>query len=144
MQTIIYKENAPAKALRIAALYLALVALAIYFIGWEKVRDFVNSGPSKGVGFLAGIISILPIFSLVKFVQKKITVTIHEDQLAIKSKDVQRTIVFNEVEKVTRNLNSLDFYGKNGAKIFKINPFSPTDTVQRVVDALKGKVEFRS
>lgn len=150
MKTYQYLEVSPAKGIGFAFAYIALVVIILSFVfgGFLGLVNAVNNfGSSKGLGFLVGIVCILPIFFLMKFIYPKIKITASDDQLIINRKNKPDiSIAYSSIDAMVLNaqrLNTLTIYGKSNEIIFYIKPFNNHQVMPELVKNITAKSHFK-
>lgn len=150
MKTYQYLEVNAAKGIGFALAYIALIVIILSFVfgGFLGLANAVNNfGSSKGLGFLVGVVCILPIFFLMKFIYPKINISAGEDQLIINRKNKPDILVaYSSIDGIVLNaqrLNTLTIYGKANEIIFYIKPFNNHQLMPELVKDITAKSHFK-
>lgn len=150
MKTYQYNEINPAKGLLFALVYLAVAAAITLYIssGINHLADTVNNfGSTKGLGFLAGIIYIVPVFFLIRFIYPKVTISTDQNRLMITRKRQRGiSIAYNDIISVALNadkINTLTLYGRANEILFKLHPFNNPNILKEIIIDITAKGEFK-
>ncbi len=140
MKTYQYSEINPVKGILFALAYLAVATVITLYIsgGVDHLADTVNNFESiKGLGFLAGIIYIVPIFFLIKFIYPKVTISTDKNQLTItRKRQPGISIAYNDITSAVLKadkINTLTLYGKANEILFKVHPFNNPQILKEIV-----------
>jgi len=150
MKTYNYLEVNQGKGVGFALAYVALIVviLSVVFGGFGGLADAVNNfGSSKVLGFLVGIVLILPIFFLIRLIYPKVSIHTSTTMLTIVKKNQPDLLIhYNEIYAVALNaqrLNTLTLYGKSNEVLFHIQPFNNHQLMPELVNEILKSNAFR-
>lgn len=150
MKTYHYSEINPVKGILFALVYLGVAAVVTLYIsgGINQLADTLNrSGSAKGIGLLAGIIYILPVLFLIKFIYPKVLITTGENQLTVSRKRSQDiSIAYNGITAIALNadkINTLTLYGKANEILLRVRPFNNPHILEEIIKDITAKGVFK-
>ncbi|MCZ4243584.1 hypothetical protein [Pedobacter punctiformis] len=150
MKTYQYLEINPAKGILFALAYITIVVFAASLIcgGFYKLADAVNNfGGTKIIGLFTGIVCLLPIFLLIKFLYPKIHISTHDNQLIISRKNhPDKLIGYNDITSIALNaerINTLTLYGTANEILFNIHPFNNPHILNQIAKDITSKSPFQ-
>ena len=150
MKTYHYLEVNAAKGIVFALTYIALIVIILSFAfgGFSGLADAINNfGSSKGLGFLAGIICIAPIFFMLRFIYPKINISTNDTYLLVNRKNQTDSIIsYDEINAIVLNanrLNTMTIYGKSKEILFHIQPFNNHHFMPELVKVITAKNSYQ-
>ncbi|MFK4809937.1 hypothetical protein ACI3KW_06970 [Devosia sp. ZW T5_3] len=128
--TISFRQQERRRVIAIGLLYLAaLLALVFFVFGIDASAEFVNSGAEGGIGrfaFVIGIIVLLPVALLLRFMSTPMQVSFDDDNLLIEPKGKPSTrIALADIKSLVTNkpsVNGLYLYGAAGQRLYAFTP----------------------
>ena len=149
MTTISFRQQERGRVIAIGLLYLgALLGLVFFVFGIDASAEFVNSGAEGGIGrfaFAIAIVVLLPVFLLLRFMNRPMQVSFDHHNLLIEPKGKPSTsIPLVDIQSVVTNkpaVNGLYLYGATGKRLYAFTP--QNGEASELLKAILGHKPFK-
>lgn len=151
MKSYEYLEQNATKTTIFIILYLGvwIVGASLYFGGFGRLADAINNfGSAKGIGLLVGVLVIVPIFFIMRFVYAKVIVQIDQEKVVVRYKDnVRQTFDLSTIDSMVTNEkrpNTLHFYNQSKVLIFALVPIANQgEIIEEIPEYIATLIPFK-
>ncbi len=153
MEKFQYKQlNIDKAILLVIAIFILFIVAPILIFGINAIADYVNSFPNKKIlGLIVGIVVILPVIFLKKYIGDKFEIVVHNGKLRIikngariKDTDLKRidSLIYSDL-----STKILDIYLTDKSKFYQIKPNSlnvvkQKNDIDNIINLLNPHLKF--